>query len=91
MFRHRFLLQLLGKGTRVTLEEAIERHISSTGTGFELDDVMSNGRFPKQVTDRLFEISSRYRTPEHPTGVTNPASFNDLRLLAAQFGSGATR
>lgn len=91
MFRRQSLLQRLGKGKRVTLEEAIDRHIHSTGTGFELDDVMCSGRYPKAVTDRLYEISQRYRTAEHPLGVTNPESFDDLRLLASEHGGSLQR
>lgn len=87
MSRLRSLLRRLGNGGIVSLEEAIDRHIHSTGTGFELDDVVSSGRYPKGVTDRLYEISQKYRTPEYPVGVSNPESFDDLRLLASEHGA----
>lgn len=75
----------------MSLEEAIDRHIHSTGTGFDLDDAMSSGRYPKEVTDRLYEISQKYRTVEHPLGVTNPDSFDDLRRLASEYGRPLSR
>lgn len=69
----------------MTLKEAVRRHTSSTGSGFELDDVMSGGQYPKEVVDGIYEISSRYCTPEYPVGIANPASFEELRLLAEQY------
>ena len=73
----------------MTLEEAIERHINSTGNGFELDDVISNGRFPDDVTDRIIELARKYRTAQYPIGTSNPDSFEELRSLASQYGRNA--
>lgn len=65
----------------MTLRESIEKHIDGRGTGFELDDVVSGGGYPKELEDRIYQISVRFRTPEYPIGTDNPASFKELRKL----------
>jgi hypothetical protein len=85
MSQLRSLLRRLKNGGFVTLAEAVDHHIHSTGTGFELDDVMSGDRYPKEVVDGLYEIAAKYRTPEYPIGVSNPASFEELRLFAERY------
>lgn len=70
----------------MTLKTAIERHINSAGSGFELDDVMSNGCYPRELTDRIYEISQKYRTADYPIGVDNPKCFSELKKLVDEFG-----
>lgn len=50
-----------------------------------MDDVMSCGRYPKEVVDGIYEIATKYRTPEYPIGVTNQASFDELKLFAERY------
>lgn len=69
----------------MNLREAIEKHIYKTGNGFEIDDVMSIGRFPREVTDRIYDISRRYSSPDYPIGISNPDSFTELRSIADEF------
>lgn len=85
MFQLRSLLRYLNISRSISLEDAIERHIQSTGTGFEIDDIVSCGRYPRAVTDRLYELSQKYQTSEYPIGISNPASFDELKLLARDY------
>jgi hypothetical protein len=83
-FPLRYLRQLL-KDKVMTLKEAIWQHISGTGTGFELDDVMSSGRYSKDVLDAIYQIHDKYRTNEYPVGISNPECFNELKKVGERF------
>ena len=65
----------------MSLSELIDRHISGTGNGFEIDDIMSNGKYPLEVIEAIADIETRYRSADYRIGVSNPASFEELREL----------
>jgi hypothetical protein len=65
-----------------TLKELIERHITSSGTGFEIDDIISGGAFSNEVVNAIYDIDRRYRTEIYKMGSSNPASFAELQKLA---------
>jgi hypothetical protein len=70
--------------------EALIHHIDGTGTGFEVDDLISWSPTPKQEEEAikpLLDISERYRSDAYPIGVSNPASFNEIRALAERLRS----
>ena len=85
MFRLHYLRRAFRAFRYVTLEEAIERHITSSGTGFELDDVVSSGHYPEAAVSKIVAISSKYRTPEYPVGIVNPDSYDELKKVAEEF------
>jgi hypothetical protein len=65
--------------------EALLRHVDGRGTGYEIDDLMSWSPSEEQEQKAiapLLEISERYATNEYPIGISNPASFGELRALA---------
>ena len=65
--------------------EALLRHIEGRGTGYEIDDLMSwspSDEQQEKAIGPLLEISERYTTGEYPIGISNPASFADIRELA---------
>jgi len=65
--------------------EALMRHVDGSGAGYELDDLLSWSPTPEQeekAVAPLLEIHERYRSAEYPIGVTNPASFDEIRALA---------
>jgi len=65
--------------------EALMRHVDGTGTGYELDDLMSRSPTPEQEKEAiapLLDIHERYRSDEYPIGVSNPACFSEIRALA---------
>ena len=65
--------------------EALLRHVEGRGTGNEIDDLMSWSPSQEQEEKAiapLLEISERYATNEYPIGISNPASFDDIRALA---------
>jgi hypothetical protein len=66
--------------------EMIRSHISGTGSGFELDDLMTRrtGGIYDQILKRLVDIHRRFRTPEYRIGTSNPASFDELEGFAAE-------
>ena len=66
----------------MNLKQLIERHITGTGNGFEVDDILSNDAFPKEIIDRIIEIERTYRTEIYTIGISNPASFPELQELA---------
>lgn len=66
--------------------ELIRRHIDGSGSGFELDDLMSRwtGAVYDQTVEKLVSIHRRFRTEKYPIGTSNPASFDELCGLAAE-------
>lgn len=66
--------------------EQIRSHLQGTGTGFELDDLMTRriGGIYEEISSRLEAIHQRYRTSEYPIGTSNPASFASLEELAVE-------
>jgi len=65
--------------------EALLCHIEGRGTGCELDDLLhwspSEEQEEKAIAP-LLEISERYASNDYPIGISNPASFGELRALA---------
>lgn len=66
--------------------EQIRTHIRGTGSGFELDDLLTRrtGGVYDQISTRISEIERRFRTPQYPVGTVNPASFQSLEELAME-------
>lgn len=65
--------------------EALFRHVEGRGTGFEIDDLMSwspTAEQDEKAIAPLLEISERYASNEYPIGISNPASFGEIRALA---------
>lgn len=85
MLRLRSLLRRLINSTYPSLQEAIDRHIQGTGTGFEIDDIISSGHYPAEVVDRILNLSHKYRTNEYPVGISNPECFDELSLIAREY------
>jgi hypothetical protein len=53
------------------------------GHGFALDDLVHLGRSElSDVSDAVLEISKKYSSPEHPIGISDPASEFDILALA---------
>ena len=70
--------------------EALIHHVEGTGTGFEVDDLISWSPTPEQeekVIRPLLDINERYRSAEYRIGVSNPASFDEIRILAERLRS----
>jgi len=79
----RFIARLLANP--MPASEALIRHVEGTGTGYEIDDLMSWSPTPEQeekAVAPLLDIHERYCSDEYPIGVTNPASFSEIRALA---------
>jgi len=63
--------------------EFIRRHLDGSGSGFELDDLVSLGRPElEDVAQEVIAISFRHRTPEYPVGIANPSAEPELRAMA---------
>lgn len=65
--------------------EALIHHVEGTGTGFEVDDLMTWSPTPEQEEKAiapLLDIHERYRSDSYPIGTSNPASFAEIRALA---------
>jgi hypothetical protein len=80
-----FIAGLLGRGNPMPASEALMRHVNGTGTGYEIDDLMSWSPTPEQEEKAiapLLEIHERYRSSEYPIGISDPASFDEIRALA---------
>jgi len=80
-----FIAGLLGRGNPMPASEALMHHVDGTGTGYEIDDLMHWSPTPEQeekAIAALLDISERYGTAEYPIGISNPASFAELRALA---------
>jgi hypothetical protein len=68
---------------KLKASEFIRRHLNGTGSGFDLDDLVSLGRADlEDVAQEVVAISSRYRTPEYPVGISNPDADAELRAVA---------
>jgi hypothetical protein len=59
-------------------------HVEGTGTGYEMDDLISGGSTPQEIVDEVIEINERFRSAEHPIGVENPDAFAEIRALAVR-------
>lgn len=66
----------------MTLSEMIERHIEGTGNGFEIDDIVSSGKFPDEVVEAIANIEKKYRYDGYTLGISNPDSFEELLTVA---------
>lgn len=66
--------------------ELIRAHISGTGNGFELDDLMSRwtGAVYDDISEKIIEIHQRFKTDQFMIGTSNPDSFHELSKLADQ-------
>jgi len=85
-----FIAGLFGGGNPMPASEALIHHIEGTGTGFEVDDLMSWSPTREQEEKALKplpDIHERYRSVEYPIGISNPASFEEIRALAEQLRS----
>jgi hypothetical protein len=81
---------LLGRGNRMLASEALMRHVEGTGTGFEVDDLMTWSPTPEQEEKAirpLLDIHERYRSREYSIGISNPASFAEIKALAKRLRS----
>ena len=70
--------------------EALIHHVEGTGTGFEVDDLMTWSPTPEQEEKAirpLLDIHERYRSDEYAIGTSNPASFAEIRALAERLRS----
>ena len=73
-----FIAGLLGRGNPMPASEALFHHIEGTGTGYEIDDLMSWSPTLEQKAKAiapLLDIHERYRSAEYPIGIGNSASF----------------
>ena len=80
-----FIVGLLGRDNPMPASEALFHHLERTGTGYEIDDFMSWSPTPEQeekAITPLLDIHERYRSAEYPIGISNPASFEEIRALA---------
>jgi hypothetical protein len=80
-----FIAGLLGGGNPMPASEALLHHVEGTGTGYEIDDLMTWSPTPEQeekAVAPLLDIHERYRSAEYPIGTSNPASFDEIRALA---------
>lgn len=80
-----FIAGLFGRGNPMPASEALLHHVEGTGTGYEVDDLMSWSPTPEQKEKAirpLLDIHERYRSAEYPIGTSNPASFEEIRALA---------
>ena len=65
--------------------EALFHHVEGTGTGYEIDDLMSWSLTPEQEESAikpLLDIHERHHSAEYSIGISNPASFEEIRALA---------
>jgi len=80
-----FIAGLLARANPMPASEALFHHVEGTGTGYEIDDLMSWSPTPEQeekAITPLLEIHERHRSAEYPIGISNPASFEEIRALA---------
>jgi len=80
-----FIGGLVGRGNPMPASEALLHHVEGTGTGFEIDDLMTWSPTPDQeakAVQPLLVIHEKYRSDEYPIGLNNPASFAEIRGLA---------
>ena len=57
------------------------RHVDGTGSGFELDDILSQG-CDDELRASILSIHNEYKNGEYPIGTSNPSSFDRLRALS---------
>ncbi len=65
--------------------DALLRYVEGTGGGYELDDLVhasNSEETEREAIEPLLEISRRYSTREYLIGISNPASFPEIRALA---------
>ena len=70
--------------------DALMRHVEGIGTGYEIDDLVSWSPTPEQEEKAiapLLDIHARYRSDQYPIGISNPASFPEIRALAESLRS----
>lgn len=85
-----FIVGLSGQANPISASEALLHHVEGTGTGFEVDDLISRSPTSEQVEEAiapLLDINERYRSDEYAIGVSNPASFAEIRALAERLRS----
>lgn len=83
MFLKTFIARLLANP--MPASEALLCHVEGRGTGYEIDDLLHWSPTEEQETKAiapLLEIGERYATDEYPIGISNPASFGEIRALA---------
>jgi hypothetical protein len=80
-----FIAGLFGRGNPMPASTALFHHVDGTGNGWELDDLLHwspTTEQEKKAIGPLLDISKRYTNNEYPIGISNPASFAELRALA---------
>lgn len=80
-----FIAGLFGRANPMQASDALMQLVEGTGTGFEVDDLMSWSPTPEQEEKAirpLLDIHERYRSEEYPIGTSNPSSFDEIRALA---------
>ncbi len=80
-----FIAGLFGRDNPMAASEAFLHHVDGTGNGWELDDLLHWSPTPEQeekAIGPLLDISRRYSSNEYPIGISNPASFAEIRALA---------
>ena len=80
-----FIAGMFGRSNPMLASEALVHHVEGTGTGCEVDDLMTWSPTPEQdekVIRPLLDIHARYRSEEYPIGISNPASFAEVKALA---------
>jgi hypothetical protein len=80
-----FFKNLLSRKNPMPASEALLHHVNGTGTGYEVDDLLTWSPTPEQeekAIGPLLEINERYRSDAYPIGVGNPAADEEIRALA---------
>jgi hypothetical protein len=80
-----FIAGLFARTNPIPASEALMHHVEGTGSGFEVDDLMSwspTSEQEEKAIRPLLRISEQYRSDEYPIGISNPASFTEIRALA---------
>ena len=81
----RGFISALFRGNPMPASEALLHHVRGTGTGWEIDDLMTWSPTPEQeekVIGPLLDIHERYRSADYPIGIANPASIAEIEALA---------
>lgn len=77
--------KFLFKRNPMSASDALRRHVDGTGSGWEIDDLISWSPTLDQENEAikpLLEIHHRYRNAQYPIGINNPDSFEDIIRLA---------
>lgn len=80
-----FIAGLFARTNSMPASQALMHHVEGTGSGFEIDDLMSwspTAEQEEKTLRPLLRISEQYRSDEYPIGLSNPASFPEIRALA---------